>query len=196
MIINNDNNRELWLNKAIVKLETLFAESDYTVPQVRVSVGFPLGRGGRNQVIGQCWSGSATADGVPQIFIDPSLTDSKRVLDVLAHELVHAIVGAEAGHKAPFKQCAESIGLTGKMTATVASDALNVKLATIVESIGEYPHAKLDPSKRKKDGTRMIKTECQECGYIAYTSRKWLEVGAPICPQDESDLVPQVREEE
>lgn len=196
MIIDSKNNRELWLNNAIVKLEALFAENDYTVPSVRVSVGFPLGRGGRNQVIGQCWSASATADGLAQIFIDPSLTDSKRVMDVLAHELIHAIVGTEAGHKGAFKQCALSIGLEGKMTATTASPALNIKLEQFVTELGDYPHAKLDPSKRKKDSTRMIKTECEECGYIAYTSRKWLEVGTPICPSDNNSMVAKIKEEE
>ena len=186
-------NREQWLINATEQLkDRLFNNTDYTVPEVRVSVGFPKGRGGRNgaKAIGQCWSGACSEDGRPQIFIHPEITDSNRVMDILAHEQVHASVGTEAGHGAPFKRLAVAIGLEGQMTATVASSRLNTVLTEIVGVIGEYPHSKLNAEQgAKKQTTRMIKTECSECGYIAYLSRKWIaEAGTPICPSDEIAL--------
>lgn len=172
--------REEWLQVATDRLRSeLFATNGYSVPQVRVSVGFPS-HGARGKVIGQCHY--ASADSVPQIFIHPTLDESTRALDVLAHELVHATLGADAGHRAEFKRCAESIGLTGKMTATIAGETLKAWLGELVAEIGEYPHAKLSLG-GKKQTTRLIKCECSNCGYIARVSNKWIdEMGAPLCP--------------
>ena len=59
----------------------------------------------------------------------------------------------------------------------------------ILAELGDYPHAKLDASNRKKQTTRLIKTECPRCGYTARVARKWLDVGAPICPTDNVQMV-------
>ncbi len=37
---------------------------------------------------------------------------------VLLHEMIHAAVGIDAGHKGPFKRAAIAVGLAGPMTAT------------------------------------------------------------------------------
>lgn len=172
--------REQWLQTATSKMRSdLFAGQGYNVPEVRVSVGFPSNsRGGR--VIGQCHY--ATADNIPQIFIHPTLEEGSRALDVLAHELVHATLGSEAGHGQAFKRCAESIGLKGKMTATEASDTLKAWLDELISDIGEYPHAKVSVG-GKKQTTRLIKCECDNCGYIARVSNKWIDdIGSPLCP--------------
>jgi hypothetical protein len=182
------NTREEWLVAAVDRLAVLFAEVGETIPQVRVSVGWPGGRGRKNAVIGQCWSSKAAADGVSQLFISPVLDDAVRVLDVLAHELVHAVDDCESGHKGRFAKIAKAIGLTGKMTATVAGDELKARLEALVAEIGPYPHARLGSADGadgpKKQGTRMLKVECAEgSGYIARLTRTWLDsYGAPLCP--------------
>lgn len=33
-------------------------------------------------------------------------------------------------------------------------------------------------------GSRLVKAACQQCGYTVRVTRKWLAVGAPICPTD------------
>ena len=109
-----------------------------------------------------------------------------QILIWLAHEMVHAAVGVQHGHKWPFRTLALAIGLTSKMTATEESEAFKQRLAPILAELGDYPHAKLDASNRKKQTTRLIKTECPRCGY---TARKWLDVGAPICPTDNVQMV-------
>lgn len=51
--------------------------------------------------------------------------------------------------------------------------------------LGEYPHSAINLLDRptKKQTTRMIKCECEDCGYVARTSNKWIEeAGAPLCP--------------
>jgi hypothetical protein len=111
------------------------------------------------------------------------LSDAVRVLDVLAHELIHAIEPT-AGHGAAFKRIALGIGLTGKMTATVAGPELAARLAVYAAELGEYPHAQLNPgaSGIKKQGTRLLKASCESCGYVCRVTAKWVEaVGAPLC---------------
>lgn len=179
--------REDWLLAAVGHLTPMFEALDLdekvTVPAVRVSVGWPGGSGRKNSVIGQCWAPGAAADGTAQIFISPVLDDGARVLDVLAHEMIHAIDRNESGHRGRFAKIAKAFGLEGKMTATVAGDDLKERLTEVMEDLGEYPHAALNPGIRKKQGTRMLKVECKETGYKARLTRKWLEeYGAPKCP--------------
>lgn len=179
--------REQWLMAGMDALRPLFAAHGYDVPaQVRVSCGWPGGGSARKR-IGEAWSPKAASDGVAQIFISPTLDDAVRVLDVLAHEMVHVTVGNEAGHGKVFRACATAIGLTGKMTATVAGPELETKLAGIAQRLGAYPNAKLNLGSRKKQTTRMVKLQCPdpqcECGgYSVRTTRKWLDVGMPSCP--------------
>jgi hypothetical protein len=181
--------REEWLLAATAELSVIFESVGETLPSIRVSVGWPGGRGKKGNVIGQCWAASAAADNVSQVFISPTLADAERVLDVLAHELVHAVDDCQSGHKGRFAKIAKAIGLTGKMTETVAGDDLKAELCAIVQRIGAYPHAALagdadGADGPKKQGTRMLKVECDEdSGYVVRMTRKWLdEYGAPKCP--------------
>ncbi len=191
--------REAWLLGAIEALRPLFAEIEVEVPAVRVSVGWPGGRGKKGTVIGQCWPGLASEDGMGQIFISPILNDPARILDVLAHELIHAVnhAAGQNGHGADFARIAKPLGLTGKMTATVASEDLAARLAEIAEVLGAFPHAAMVGTLQggaegpKKQGTRMLKVECaQGLGYKVRMTRSWIEeVGFPICPCHGEEMV-------
>ncbi|WP_336628483.1 MULTISPECIES: hypothetical protein [unclassified Microbacterium] len=180
------NTREEWLIAAVEALRPYFAEQGADLPAVRVSVGFAGGRGNKNATIGQAWAKEAAADGVAQVFISPVLSDAVEVLAVLVHELIHVWDENKSGHRGAFAKLAKAMGLEGKMTATVAGDALRDKLALIVLELGDYPHAALSPSLSgvKKQGTRMLKVECSEgSGYMVRMTKKWLdEYGAPTCP--------------
>ncbi len=177
--------REEWLNEMVVKLEPLFAEHGYKFPaKLRVSCGWPAGRAlGSKRAIGQCWSPLASKDATTEIFISPCIEEPSRAADILAHELVHAAVGNEHGHKAPFRKCAVAIGLEGKMTATVAGKELTKRLNALCKEIGKYPHAQLDALRKpvQTQTTRMIKLECPGCGYVCRTTQKWIEQGTPTC---------------
>lgn len=174
--------REQWLIRASKKLSKIIAENSETVPKnIRVSCSWPSQS--IRKRIGEAWSEAASEDGAHETFISPIVADPIEVLAILLHELVHHSVGTVHGHKAPFKRLAIACGLQGKMTATVASDELTIKLILIADSLGEYPHKTLNPGvDRKKQGTRLIKCECAECGYIIRTTDKWLVFGAPLCP--------------
>lgn len=181
-------NRETWLEKATEHLREYFEEYGYELPKVHVSAGWPS-RGGmstKKRVLGECWKPEVSKDGQSHIFINPMMDSSVDVLGVLIHELVHAWDRGVSGHRGDFIVAAKKVGLEGPWTATSVGDDLKEKLENLVEVIGQYPHSKLDPTQvaKKKQSTRMIKTECTEgSGYIARLTKKWIEeYGAPICP--------------
>jgi hypothetical protein len=180
--------REEWLTAAMAKLTPMVeAKCGRTMPPTTVTVGWPSAGGlaRKKPVIGQCWDGACSADGSSAIFISPVLDAGGEygALATLVHEMLHALVGVECKHKGPFAKAAKACGLEGKPTATFAGAELLEALANIQGVLGEYPHARITPAmKEKSQGTRMIKCECEACGYVCRTTRKWLEnVGAPWC---------------
>jgi len=187
----NHLSRESWLQAAVGLARPLFGSAGLSLPEVRVACGWPHtgGTAKKKRRIGECWDPTCATDGVSQIFISPYLDDavgSQGVLATLVHELLHAAVGLKCGHKGPFKKNMEKVGLTGKATATSASEELQVRFASWMESLGDYPNSKLDLAaiEKKKQSTRLLKCECPECGYVCRTTKKWLdEVGAPHCPR-------------
>lgn len=176
--------REDYLNTATQALAPRFAALGYPLPNVRASVGIPAGgKGGKFKRIGECWSPQASADKTTEVFICPSQSNAVDVLAILLHELIHAAVGLECGHKGAFKRVALALGLEGKMTATIPGAALKADLAAIVATLGEYPHAALNTalSGRKKQTTRMIKLICEHCGWSCRTTGNHIEAGLPTC---------------
>jgi hypothetical protein len=176
--------RETYLASATEHLAPLFTAQGYPLPSVRASVGIPAGgKGGKLKRIGECWSNLASADNTTEIFICPSQSDPVAVLAILLHELVHAAVGLKCGHKGAFKRVAVALGLEGKMTATYPGVKLASDLADLASTLGEYPHAALNTalSGRKKQGTRMIKLECDDCGWSCRTAQKNVDAGTPTC---------------
>jgi hypothetical protein len=165
-------NREQFLNESMGILKPLFISHGHSIPDnVKLSCGFA--RGSR-KAIGQCFSAAMSKGKHAEIFICPTQSDTLKVVDILAHELIHACYPL-AGHKGDFRKCAKDIGLIGKMTSTQASDKFNQwTQENIIDVIGKYPHEELCDSK-KKQSTRLIKCACNSCGFTIRVSRKWLE---------------------
>lgn len=184
--------REQWLNAAakeiLAEYGDIFANHFGDtglehLEHLHVSTGFPS-RGGLTKVIGECWKAKASADETTHhIFINPRLDDAVEVLATLAHEMIHAADDGESGHKGAFTRCARDIGLAGKPTATFASEEFAEFARRVAAKVGRYEHHALVPlSQKKKQGTRMLKLEAPCCGYVARTTRRWLDVGVPSCP--------------
>jgi hypothetical protein len=163
-----------------------FKRVGYPLAKVRVSCGWPVGRalaGTKSRTVGQCWPPQASMDNTTELFISPYLSCGYEVGHTLLHELVHAAIGCKHGHDQTFRNVATKLGLTGKMTATVAGPELTEKMKVILDKLGHYPHATLDMSKRKKQGTRLVKASCGLCEYTIRITRKWIdELGLPNCP--------------
>lgn len=178
--------RETWLKLFSNSMVQFFKAKGYNLDtdNIRFSCGFPAGSRGSNKAIGQCWSKTASKDGHNEIFISPIIDDSIIVMATTVHELCHVIVGTQEGHNPIFGKCARAIGLEGHLTATTSGSELRQILILIRAAIGTYPHAELmfrDPEK-KKEGTRLIKVVCPECGYTVRAAKKWLDKGLTTCP--------------
>lgn len=176
--------REQWLVAALQALRPAFAAVGASIPETRVSIGFPsrnaLSR--RNRTIGQCWDKAITSDAHYHVFVSPVLSDGVDVLAVLVHELVHAVVGTEYGHKAPFRRLAIAMGLEGKMTSTVPSEALRERLNALLSDLGPFPSGSIDVTTLPKQTTRLIKASCPACGAIIRLSKAVIEdPGLPYC---------------
>jgi hypothetical protein len=203
MLKTKVNTREEWLQKAICHMEPVFQRHGYAVPAVRVACGWPSSRAlsANKRTLGECWSKTASSDKVAQIFISPYLikpAEPQGVLATLLHEVVHAVVGQEEKHNKVFGKCAHAVGLEGKLTATFAGPALIAQCEGWVKLLGEYPHAQLDSAKRpvKKQTTRLVKCECGKCGYVARTTRKWIdECGPVVCPCNLKPMKYEIAEE-
>lgn len=184
----NTNNREAWLNDIASGIAPhIELASKKKMPPFRISMGFPSRRGlsVKKRVIGECWPGISSKDGAFEIMISPVLSQPMEIVGVVAHEMVHANVGCEVGHKGEFVRVIRAIGLIGKPTATVPGEAF-IELATpLIKEIGyELAHSPLSPGMGhfKVQSTRLLKVSCH-CGYIARVTNKWIkDAGAPLCP--------------
>ena len=176
--------REQWLMQAVEHLEPLFERAGYSVPIVKVSIGFPS-TGSKGRHLGQCWSTKWAVDGVNQIFIAPHLPTPLDVLDTLVHELVHAVDNCESGHGEKFKKIAIDVGLKGPMRSAGAGEWLKQDLIKIAEKLGTFPHGRLSlPIPTAQKAPKRPGAKCAKCGYEVVMLRKHLELGPPICPKD------------
>lgn len=182
-------NREQWLQHAVDMIRThMRVAHDVAVPLVQVSCSWP-GGGSPKKRIGECWPMKASAAGVNEIFISPKLEDPVKVVQVLTHELVHAVDNCQNGHKAAFVKLGKQMGLEGKPTQMEPPEAwARAVVADLVERHGDFPHRKLDKaaSGQKKQGTRMLKAECLDCGSVWRMSAKHM-INVTMCPCCGSD---------
>jgi hypothetical protein len=178
--------REEWLNAFKTEATKVFTDRGFEVPSnVRVSIGFPS-TGNRGKRIGECWFTQASADQHFEIFMHPGLqSDSARIAGILTHELVHTVFPTD-GHGRLFKRCATSVGLTGKMTATTEGPEWHEWADPILADLGPLPGADLRGGEngRKKQTTRLLKMECDDCGLVLRISAKWIENGDVSCCPD------------
>lgn len=181
--------REQWLRAATEAMRPWLAEIGVVLPDsIATSVGFA--KYGPPRSIGQCWNPSSTPGGVTSVFICPTLSEPVKVLDVLLHELVHAGVGTEAGHKGLFVKAVRQLGLKGKPTATYAEEggALYAKLHELAVELGPYPHSPIIKSgpKRAPGGGWVKLMSIQDENYIIRISPKaFKENGVPTDPWGE-----------
>jgi hypothetical protein len=173
--------REEWLNTILHKnVAPLLARHGATVPKdCKVSVGFPGGGSARKR-IGECWPRNRSSIKVNEIFLNPSVKDAKRLVDILIHEAIHASDDCASGHKGHFMRVAKSVGFEGKMTATTAGPELSKWIDVQIASMPKFEYGSLDLSGRKRQTTRMVKHECVPCGAVWRAAAKWGD--SECCP--------------
>lgn len=193
--------REQWLNEHAGMILDMYAQvmpSNWQPPAVRVSCGWPgIAPGGRVDCVkGVCYDTTGSADNTHEIFVSPMLSDRLDVLDTLAHEITHAIAGVSHQHDRLFATYGAKIGLLapdGDRARLCAGDKLRAEFERYLSTAPEYPHASLNPPPPQPgeptptptpQPTRLLKADCEKCGYTIRVTMKWASRGLPICPFD------------
>jgi Zn finger protein HypA/HybF involved in hydrogenase expression len=174
--------REAWLQAAVEKLRPLFAAKGHQIPPVQVSIGFTNG-GPRCHHIGQCWPSHMAEDKISHIFIVPGLGNPVEILDVLVHELVHAVDNCASSHGKVFKKIALSVGLEGHMRSAHAGAKLKAQLGELAQDLGPLQHGALAKRPKRAINAKRPRARCKECGYEVPMLKRFLEYGPPLCPQ-------------
>ena len=120
--------REQWLTCVGKKIETLFLENGYRMPNYLITCG--------NENLSQ-------ARLAHELVISRHISDPLRAADILAHEMVHAAVGLPQGHNTAFAECARAIGLEGDVHETVAGEAFQERVRPWLDQLGSFPNATL-----------------------------------------------------
>ena len=177
----NFSDREGWLSEAADMLfdDVLMPAVEdnqlgYSKPLIRISCGWPRGSRGAKSLRGHTYKKADSTSNINEIFISPELDEPYAVLDVLAHELIHAILDDNKKHTGPFRLIAQPAGFEGPMSDTHAGERLAAVFAEMMDILGDYPHQKLDLNKAKP-GSRQLKCECIECGLVVRMSRKAID---------------------
>ena len=188
--------RHTWIEDALTAFRAHFKECDYEVPEkVRVSIGFGKGPAKHGKIsLGQCFDKINSADGHYELFISPQVgakgeseadkLNTINILETIAHEMVHATVGNECGHRGAFVVCAAAIGFTKPWKYTPAGEKILNVINQIIAKQGLFPTGAIIPNKPKQ-GKSLIKCQCDQCDFKAYITYKMMEEhGTPICPND------------
>lgn len=201
------NNRETWLRELSALMAPRFEALGKPIPPFRVGTGFTSG-GQYCNAGGECWNKTLSADGHFEIFIMPDQIEPMEIAAILCHELIHAAVGLQEGHKGEFAKTMAKLGLLRPYTCSVPGPDFIAWAQPFLDQLGPIPHAALNfrrtkdapgsagggesaddqgdepgsSNQKKKQSTRMLKACCEECGYTVRLSKKWaLELGA-VCP--------------
>jgi hypothetical protein len=181
--------REAWLRQAaeMIELEFFRPLNLQLPPKWGISCGFC----GNSKAIGICVSPDCAADGTVHMFICPRLDDPVKVMETVAHEMVHAIVGLEHKHGGEFRRVATTIGLTGRMTATRASEEMVLRLAPMVTVLGPYPHKALVRRRKAKptNGWERYRSVNSDTYKVTVSPIQVEEHGAPRDPWGD-EMVP------
>ena len=189
--------REEWMLAAIENMRPWLAEVDAPVGPVRISFGWPGGRGSKKGVRGQCWMPHTVKDQVPAIFVSPDqeAEDAVTLLGIILHEMNHA--AGHWGHKGPFAKTAARLGFVAPWTSSEGKEPELVgRLEALSKKLGPLDHAAINAAGGLKgigivpglagpppvQSTRMIKVWCNADGYTLRATRKWLDIAVPACP--------------
>jgi hypothetical protein len=83
------------------------------------------------------------------------------VLQALAHAMIHAVLGAEVGHRPPFDELAARIGLEGPPTSTAAGKKFRRKIQQLRAELPAFPLGAIVPGERRqKQRTRLRLWQC------------------------------------
>lgn len=168
-------NRETWLNLLAQKLAPRFEELGHPLPPFRVSVGFTSG-GMNSRANGECWNKSTSADNHYTIFISPGEGSTIQIAAILNHELIHAAVGLDQGHKGNFAKVMQATGMGRPFTSSVPAPGFVEWVEPFIKELGDIPHC---PLTWRIEGTKERQVKRDAGGVV---ERQQVEEGAEEAP--------------
>jgi len=128
-----------------------------------------------SHALGLCYPKSASTGNLRVIEVDRETDNLWETIDTVAHEVTHAVLDEETGHKGLFPEIVKSVfKLGGKPTATVPTEEMKELFYDFLIEHGGYPHIAFRPSHRKQT-TRMVKCWCTDFQCPAGTEKSMLE---------------------
>jgi hypothetical protein len=199
--VSNNNSIVPLIEEANRVLAAAIAHYGLTVPADNIVV--TIQTKGRRNAVGWFWHGRWQSDApktkgesnLHEINMSAEHLRDHHMGELLLHELAHAENDHQgirdcAGrrHNKKFKVMAERLGLTVEKSGSLGFaftdlgeparnflDGIKFKKEVFeLSRVGEGP-------KGSKPGSRLLKCECPDCGYVVRTTAKWLAIGTPTC---------------
>jgi hypothetical protein len=149
-------NREEWLLAGVAELAPFMPAE---IPPVQISVERSV-----RSWVGRCFIPNEQSP-VAHVFVGADVTDPATVLEIVHHELCHAVLGRAIGphlHGKPFRDL---------LKASKPGEGYQA----IAERLGDYPHVpQRKPPARPR--TFKIRYNCPACGYTVEFNEFYLEV--------------------
>jgi len=169
-----------------------------TVPMENIVV--TIQSKGRKNAIGWFWRDRWANGKKPklhEINLSAEWLTKHDMSETLIHELAHAenhhrgIDDTDKSgrrHNKKFKSMAEQLGLIvekagslGFAFTKLGPDAISfLDKAKFNKEL--FSMCRLVPTTKVAAGSRLVKCECAECGYVARITQKWIDTGLPTCP--------------
>ena len=176
--------REQWLKEVAGLMSNWFVDLGFPLPKYDIQSGFPSS-GQRSNTVAESWTHDNGDSFV--LIVRPDQNDSLTVAAAIAQQLCSIAAGPKDQYGHLFQHLAISIGLRGKKFETAPGQVFKELYRPVVKTIGSIPESETMTQnyvRTNKQTTRLIKVSCNDCGYVARVSRKWIEnVGPPHCPE-------------
>jgi len=179
--------REQWLNGAIAFIKRKAFNTNYSWPQIRITMSQQ--KGGKQ--ISSFNLPSDSLDNTHEIYISVHTSDSAQILRDITFQLITAYTGTKS-LKGEFCEIAKRVGITRPYSAPLAfvTPTLQNTLDDIHAALGDIPHAPVE-YKPKSKGRSNSTINCSHCGFKANTSNKWAtqviqSTQCPVCADPHS----------
>lgn len=126
--------RDEWFQGVVSELRSEYRGRHLDIPPVHVSFA-PL-----KSIVGETYARFTSPDNINRIYISSDLaSDTVKVITVLAHESIHAMLDCRGGHGREFVMLAKMAGLSRPFTQAVLGSDLRDRITGIRERLGDCP---------------------------------------------------------
>jgi hypothetical protein len=128
-----------------------------------------------SHALGLCYAKSSSTGNKRVIEVDRETDDLWETIDTVAHEVTHAVLDENEGHKGRFPKLVKDLfKLGGKPTSTRPTEEMKELFYDFLVANGGYPHIAFRPRHRKQT-TRMVKVWCTDFTCVGGTEKSMLQ---------------------